>query len=205
VRRPSPAHPGPVLLGRLGHRAQPDRIEPCPQACKSLRAANPVGWPQITSNWHERARAEMCVLCAYTYMRITNGHTTPFPIGGMMRTAAAISLGVLALTQPTMAHAETLRWKCNYTSRASPEGLAADKFSMEFVLDTITVKAVIVGNNGMSEVAVVSGNQGTTFQETLRSGAVQTTTIANDASSVHSRHTMLSGKLTPSQYYGTCK
>jgi hypothetical protein len=121
-----------------------------------------------------------------------------------MRTVAATSLGALAfaLTQPTMAHAETLRWKCNYTVIASPKGLAAETFSLEFALDTITV---IIGNAGMSDVAAVGGKQGITFQETLGSGAVQTTTIANDASSVHSRHTMMGGTLVPSQYYGTCK
>ena len=43
------------------------------------------------------------------------------------------------------------------------------------------------------------------LQARLGSGAVQTTTIANDASTVHSRHTMMGGKLMPSQYYGTCQ
>jgi hypothetical protein len=65
--------------------------------------------------------------------------------------------------------------------------------------------AVIVGNNGKSDVAVVSGNQAITFEETLDGGAVQTTTITKNGSSVHSRHTMGLGRLTPSQYYGTCK
>ena len=88
---------------------------------------------------------------------------------------------------------------------ASPERVVAVKLPMEFVVDTITRKAVIMGNNGMSDVAVVSGKQGITFQETLGSGAVQTTTIAKDGSSVHSRHTIMVGKLMPSQYYGTCK
>jgi hypothetical protein len=122
-----------------------------------------------------------------------------------MRTVAVLSLGALALSQPTMARAETLRWKCDYTVTASPKGLAAEKFSLEFALDAITKKAVLIGNAGMSDVAAVGGNQGITFQETLASGAVQTTTIANDASSVHSRHSMIGGKLVPSQYYGTCK
>ena len=122
-----------------------------------------------------------------------------------MRRVALVTLSALALTQPTMVHAETLRWKCDYPSYASPTGLAAQKFSMEFAGDTITGKAVIMGNNGMSDVAVVGGKQGITFQETLGSGAVQTTTIANNGSSVHSRHTMMGGKVTPSQSYGTCK
>ena len=122
-----------------------------------------------------------------------------------MRTVAVIGLSVLALIQPTKAHAERLRWKCDYRSNVSPTGLAAEKFSLGFALDTITRKAVIVGNRGMSNIAVVSGDEAITFQETLDSGAVQTTTITKNGSSVHSRHTMRLGKLTPQQYYGTCK
>ena len=122
-----------------------------------------------------------------------------------MRLVAAIGLGALALIQSTMAHAETLRWKCNYRSNVSPTGLAAEKFSLELALDTITWKAVIIGNHGKSDVAAVRGDQAITFEETLDSGAVQTTTITKNGSSVHSRHTMVLGKLTPAQYYGTCR
>jgi hypothetical protein len=122
-----------------------------------------------------------------------------------MRTVALVTLNALALMQSTTAHAETLRWKCDYRSYVSPTGLAAEKFSLDLVLDTTTKKAVIVGNHGKSDVAVVSGNQAITFQETLESGAVQTTTITKNGSSVHSRHTIGLGKLTPAQYYGTCK
>ncbi|MGC2314885.1 MAG: hypothetical protein WA615_00010 [Bradyrhizobium sp.] len=88
---------------------------------------------------------------------------------------------------------------------ASPEGLTAEKFSLKFALDTITWKAVIIGNNGMADVAVVSGYEGITFQEALGTGVVQTTTIAKDGKSVHSRHTTAIKKLTPTQCYGTCK
>ena len=41
----------------------------------------------------------------------------------------------------------------------------------------------------MADVAVVSGYEGITFQEALGTGVVQTTTIAKDGKSVHSRHT----------------
>ena len=116
---------------------------------------------------------------------------------------ALVTLSALALA--TTAHAETLRWKCDYTNMASPTGLGVEKFSLEFALDTITNKAVIIGKTGMADVAVVTGTDGITFQETLESGAVQTTTIANNTSSVHSRHSMFGKKLIPSQYYGTCK
>jgi len=120
-----------------------------------------------------------------------------------MRTVALVTLSALALA--TTAHAETLRWKCDYTNMANPTGLGVEKFSLKFALDTITNKAVIIGKTGMADVAVVTGTDGITFQETLESGAVQTTTIANNTSSVHSRHSMFGKKLIPSQYYGTCK
>ena len=124
---------------------------------------------------------------------------------GMMQLVAVIGLSALALMQPTLLRAETLRWTCNYTTMASPTGLGVEKFLLEFALDTITKKAITVGRAGMADVTGVGGDQGITFQETLESGAVQITTIAKDGSSVHSRHTMFNGKLIPSQYYGTCK
>ncbi|MBR0823754.1 hypothetical protein [Bradyrhizobium liaoningense] len=122
-----------------------------------------------------------------------------------MRTLVLVSLGLLTLGQTTPGRAETLRWKCDYTLIASPKGLAAEAFSLEFALDTATKKAVIIGNAGMSDVAAVGGNQGITFQEKLASGAIQTTTIANDGSSVHSRHTIIGRAVVPSQYYGKCQ
>jgi hypothetical protein len=119
-----------------------------------------------------------------------------------MRKLFLISLNALALAHyTTPALAETLRWKCSYTSMATPRGLAQEKFA----LDAVTRKAVIIGNAGMSDIDAVGGNQGITFQEKLGSGAVQTTTIANDGSSVHSRHTIIGDGLTPSQYYGRCQ
>jgi hypothetical protein len=90
-----------------------------------------------------------------------------------MRGLFFISLSGLALAHHTTpAQAETLRWKCNYTSIATPKGLAQEKFALEFALDTVTRKAVIIGNAGMSDVDAVGGNQGITFQEKLGSGAV---------------------------------
>jgi hypothetical protein len=40
--------------------------------------------------------------------------------------------------------------------------------------------------------------------EELNGGVVQTTTVANDGKSVHSRHTIIGGEMKPSQYYGEC-
>ena len=69
-----------------------------------------------------------------------------------MRIVAVIGSGALALTQPTMARAETVRWKCDSRSIATPKGVAVEKFSLEFALDSVTKKAVIIGNDGISDV-----------------------------------------------------
>ena len=116
-----------------------------------------------------------------------------------------LAIVAMAIVVPHSAHSETLRWNCSYSRMATPSGVSGEKFALEFALDTVTRKAVIIGNAGMSDVDAVGGNQGITFQEKLGSGAVQTTTVAKDGSSVHSRHTMIGGKLTPSQYYGSCQ
>jgi hypothetical protein len=119
-------------------------------------------------------------------------------VGVKSRGLAIVAITIVA---PNSAPGETLRWNCSYSRMATPSGVANEKFALEFALDTVTGKAVIIGNAGMSDVDAVSGNQGLTLQEKLGSGAVQTTTIAKDGSSVHSRHT----KLTPSQYYCSCR
>ena len=71
----------------------------------------------------------------------------------------AVVGGTLALAQSTSVQAETLRWNCDYATIATPKGLAAEKFALEFALDTITKKAVTIGNAGMSDVAAVGGSQ----------------------------------------------
>lgn len=121
-----------------------------------------------------------------------------------MKVLFPILLGAFALAA-TPGQADVMRWKCSYGSIASPKGLASEQFNLEFTLDSVTHKAFIVGNAGMSPVDAAGGNGGITFLERLPTGAVQTTTIANDGASVHSRHTMIGGKLTPSQYYGRCQ
>lgn len=115
------------------------------------------------------------------------------------------AIAALTIVVPHSAHGETLRWNCAYSTKAAPSGVTGEQFTLEFALDTITQKAVLIGNQGLSDVDAVGGSGGITFQERLVTGAVQTTTIAKDGSSVHSRHTMIAGKLTPSQYYGACR
>ncbi|WP_368507910.1 hypothetical protein [Bradyrhizobium lupini] len=103
-------------------------------------------------------------------------------------------------------HADTLRWICKYDAMASPTGVQRENFKLEFALDTLTKRAVLIGNAGLSDVGFFNGDQAITFEEKLAGGAVQTTSISHtDGKSVHSRHSILNGNFVPSQYYGACK
>ena len=66
----------------------------------------------------------------------------------------------------------------------------------------MTNKPVLIGNQGVEEVTFVNGVYGVTFLEFLSTGAVQTTTVAKSGASVHSRHTLIAGEFSASQYYG---
>ena len=113
--------------------------------------------------------------------------------------AAMVVLASPALTK-------NFRWTCVYPVVANPEGVTKQEFKLEFLVDDVAEKAVVVGTAGMSDVDLHSGSLGVTFMEKLGGGAVQTTTIANGGASVHSRHTVnLGGKFFASQSYGRCK
>ena len=78
-------------------------------------------------------------------------------------------------------------------------------FSLKFTVNTVTNKAVLIGNLGVEDVTFVSGDEGITFLEYLPTGAVQTTTVSKGGASVHSRHTLMASKSTASQYSGSCR
>ena len=80
----------------------------------------------------------------------------------------------------------------------------AEDFALQFTIDTVTNKTVLIGNQGVEEFTFVNGVDGVTFLETLSTGAVQTTTVAKSGVSVHSRHTLIAGQFSASQYYGSC-
>jgi hypothetical protein len=76
---------------------------------------------------------------------------------------------------------------------------------LEFVHDTTTNKAHMVGNVGPAEVIPHVGARTVTFLEFLPTGAVQSTTIAlATGAAVHSRHSIVGNQFVPSQYRGTC-
>ncbi|MRU15813.1 hypothetical protein FDP25_10280 [Roseovarius sp. A21] len=115
-------------------------------------------------------------------------------------------VSTLAVLIAGPASADTLEFVCDFPRQATDEGVASQDFGMTFVVDTVSGDAFIKGNNGVAPVAVLRGDFAVTFLETLDSGAVQTTTVADTGEAVHSRHTILGGSvMSPSQNYGTCE
>ena len=118
-----------------------------------------------------------------------------------------IFLGI-ATSVATRVEAETIRFHCAYQSFSDAQSKGpqdAKGFSLEFVFDTISNKVVMIGNNGIEDVLVHKGADGMTFLELLPTGAVQSTSISSKGESVHSRHSIMSGRFLASQYYGFCK
>ena len=116
------------------------------------------------------------------------------------------SLLFIDLICPT-ADAGSLTMTCRYETVSSPTGVREEHMTFKFVVDTFTGKAVLVGNNGVADVEQITGFAAMTFVEPLPTGAVQTTTVASNGASVHSRHTLdpFGGvEFMPTQYYGTC-
>lgn len=118
---------------------------------------------------------------------------------------SALIIVVMMSCWTTLATATGHRWTCAYSREASPSGIkSVNDFKLEFTFDDVTGKAMLVGNNGLADVDVHVGNGAISFMEKLGSGAVQNTTISFTGGSVHSRHSLLSGKMIASQYYGQC-
>lgn len=99
----------------------------------------------------------------------------------------------------------TETYECLYSHYSNKEGLhdAEKGFKLTFVIDEEANKSYMVGNNGSSEVKYIDG-AGTVFVEITQVGNIMTTAIDAEMNSVHSRNSIILGKLLPSQYYGQC-
>jgi hypothetical protein len=104
------------------------------------------------------------------------------------------------------AFAETSTFVCNYPKYSDDEGLHSvkDKFVLTFIVDSDKGNAYMVGNQGSTEVKMLLSELGFTFIEITGVGNVMTTTIDSTNGAVHSRNTVIAGKLIPTQYYGKC-
>jgi hypothetical protein len=62
-----------------------------------------------------------------------------------------------------------------------------------------------MGNAGASRVNAIKNASGVSFIEITDSGNVTVTAITDSGDAVHSRNSIISSELIPSQYYGKCK
>lgn len=113
---------------------------------------------------------------------------------------------LIILLIPAIAFGENATYICNYNSYSDIEGnkKVSEKFELVFVVDLNTSKSYLIGNNGTKEVKVFAFDDKVNFLEVTATGNFMVTTIDAELSSVHSRNTVIAGKLVPSQYYGEC-
>ena len=112
-----------------------------------------------------------------------------------------IRLLVLATLLAQPAAAGILTWSCTVQKIDDED---AEPLPLTFRLDTVTRRAIVVGNSGFADVQMHIGDDAFSFMETLDSGAVHTTTITRDGLALHSRNTVIAGELVPSQSTGRC-
>jgi len=96
---------------------------------------------------------------------------------------------------------------CQYGKYADEDGVhsVSGKFELTFIIDAENKKAYIVGNQGSDDVALIPSRAGMmSFVEVTDAGNVMSTAIDADLKSVHSRNSIIFGKLAASQYYGEC-
>jgi hypothetical protein len=122
------------------------------------------------------------------------------------------SITVLVLLAATVmttepAFPETVSFTCRYDSYSNEKGLqkVQDDFRLAFAVDTEKETAQALTDKGKFNVDMLpSPSGGMTFVEMVDGGKVLTTSIDLHGKSVHSRNIILEGRMSPSQYYGTC-
>ena len=127
-----------------------------------------------------------------------------------MKCRLTASLLIAALTMSASSKtiaADLATYKCSYDRFSDGDELAKTKESLNLIFVTgENGEATLVGNNGSSKVTGFwnPGQQGVGFLEVTQTGNLMTTTIDSLRKSVHSRHTIIGGRLVPQQYYGEC-
>ena len=111
----------------------------------------------------------------------------------------------------TILESSVITFSCDFPYYVSQTEIDKNQnFSIKFNYDSVSNKAFMIGNIGLTEVIPISGSEALTFLEILDTGVVQSTTLdmlsnkEQSVDAVHSRHTILFG-LFPSQAYGNCK
>jgi hypothetical protein len=119
----------------------------------------------------------------------------------------ALALIALALCPAGAARAETLTYTCSYDSYSNEKGVhkVQDTFKLVFTIDTTRETAQSIGPRGPINVELLYAPEGgLTFVEAVEGGKVLVTSIDRSENSVHSRNIILQGRVSPSQYYGSC-
>jgi hypothetical protein len=125
-----------------------------------------------------------------------------------MKTALGFFLISFTILQPlTPAFCDTVTYACRYDTYSNSKGLhdVKDEFKLVFVVDSDKQTAQIATDKGKFNVDMLpSLSGGMTFVEVIDGSKVLTTSIDLAGKSVHSRNIILEGRISPSQYYGTC-
>jgi hypothetical protein len=129
-------------------------------------------------------------------------------VGDTFEMKYLIALIVFVVLSPSVSMGAVLTFSCKYPTFSSDEEFLKKDNTMAFLVmvDTITGESFMIGNLGRSKLELHLGEEAWTFSSKLVTGAMQTITIVKDSLvSVHSRHSVIFGEITPSQYYGKCK
>ena len=113
---------------------------------------------------------------------------------------------LLLITVVLPSYANTTTYSCNYPIYTDEEGVhkVTRKFELNFIFDDKAKKSYMLGNNGSTEVGRFKYAEHIVFAEITSFGSFMTTTIDKNLNSVHSRNTVMSGKLIASQFFGKC-
>jgi hypothetical protein len=120
---------------------------------------------------------------------------------------ALLMLAAFTWLLPTPALSETVTYTCRYEAYGDEKGLhkVPEEFKLVFMVDSEKQTAQVIGDKGKFNVDMLPAEKGgLTFVEMIDGGKVLATSIDGDGKSVHSRNIILEGRISPSQYYGTC-
>ena len=115
-------------------------------------------------------------------------------------------IAFIILILPCVAFSATETYVCSYPTYSNEDGKhkLSEKFELTFMVDRSSGKSYMIGNNGSTEVTLLEISGQLSFLEVTGTLNLVTTAIDSSLNSVHSRNTVLSGELIPSQYYGKC-
>ena len=116
-------------------------------------------------------------------------------------------LFAILLLIPFLAHSDTTNYYCKYTSYSDEKGnhKISKTLELKFIVDKESGKSFMLRINGISEVITFGENDQIAFVEITATENIISTAIDSNLNSVHSRNSVLHGKLLASQFYGKCE